>query len=127
MTHNYRAARAAAEIMAKEIKARGPVDPPAADLARVAGLLAAHPWIFAKTMADNPHEYTLRRQWPCDEDFAFVVQFIQSYGYVERYPDPVRGWPYIMLNVAGFKCWPFGNRVESVILINRKPLSPVEA
>lgn len=31
--------------------------------ARVARDLADQQWIFAKTMPENPHEYTLRRLW----------------------------------------------------------------
>jgi hypothetical protein len=119
-------------MAAAAILARGPSLPPAEDLARVAQLLAAHPWVFARTMADNPHWYTLRKNWVDDDDFVFVVQFIRRWGYVERFPDPKRGWPYILLGVDSFKYWTMGDPCEPgpynpsgqdcTILINRKPL-----
>jgi hypothetical protein len=34
---------------------------PPADLQRVERLLLAKQWIFARTMPDNPHWYTLRK------------------------------------------------------------------
>jgi hypothetical protein len=122
-------ARAAAEAAAAALAARGPVSPPADEPARVAGLLAVCPWVFAKTMPHNPHEYTLRRAWERDGDFVPVVQFIRFYGYVERFPDPANGWPYVMMKVGRFKYWTMGDRCEpgpygpgDTILINRKPL-----
>ena len=131
-----KAARAAAETAAAAIERRGPVTPPADELERVAALLAAHRWIFAKTMADNPHWYTLRREWDGrplveapNEDFVDVVRFIRRYGYVERWPELVKGWPYICIDITGFHYWTMGERCEpgpygrgDCILINRKPL-----
>ena len=40
---------------------RGVMMIPPADLERVQDLLLAQQWIFAKTMPDNPHWYTLRQ------------------------------------------------------------------
>jgi hypothetical protein len=73
--------------------------------------------------------YTLRRTWENDGDFVFVVEFLRKYGYVERFPDPVKGWPYIQFNVGEHKYWtmgcpcepgPYDDKVDT-ILINRKP------
>jgi hypothetical protein len=138
---SYKQRRAAAEAVAKEMARRGPQTPPAEELARVQQLLESHTWVFARTMADNPHWYTLRRAWeplpllgePPQEDFVWVVRFIRQYGYIERYPDPVKGWPYVMCNIGNFKYWTMGARCEpgpynparDTILINRKPLPRV--
>jgi hypothetical protein len=125
-------ARARAELAAAELLARGPIQPPADELARVTWLLTTAPWVFAKTMPENPHWYTLRRRWENDGDFVFVVQFIRRHGLVERFPDPQRGWPYIYLDLDGFHYWtmgarcergPYGDWPEDETLINRKPLS----
>jgi hypothetical protein len=35
---------------------------PPADLKHVGQLLLAQQWIYAKTMSDNPHWYTLRQR-----------------------------------------------------------------
>jgi len=56
--------------------------PEASDgLERVAQDLAAQKWIFAKTMPENPHEYTLRKLWRSDADFVHAVRFIRAHGY----------------------------------------------
>ena len=90
--------------------------------ARVTQLLESHDWIFAKTMPQNPHWYTLRRDWGNDEDFDMTVQFIRENGYTERWPDPVRGSPYTVLDLNGFHYWTMGAPIPDTILINRKPL-----
>jgi hypothetical protein len=125
-------ARQRAEDAALAVLARGPVEPPASDLARVRWLLETAPWTFARTMASNPHWYTLRRKWQNDSDFVFVVKSIRAWGQVERFPDPVKGWPYIALDVEGFHYWTMGGPCElappeewgpeETVLINRKPL-----
>ena len=43
----------------------------------VARILFAQTWTFAKSMPTIPHEYTLRRKWKSDEEFATVVEFIR--------------------------------------------------
>ena len=34
---------------------------------RVRHLLESHRWVFAKTLPDNSHWYTVRREWDPDE------------------------------------------------------------
>jgi hypothetical protein len=144
MSKGYWKRRQEAEAVAAAMAARGPLTPPADDLARVQALLESHTWVFARTMADNPPWYTLRREWEAkpllgespNEEFVEVVQFIRKYGYVERFPDPEKGWPHVMCDIGGYKYWPMGERCEpgpwrgwpyDVILINRKPLPGGEA
>jgi hypothetical protein len=114
--------RQRAEEAAAAVLARGPVEPPAEELARVTQLLAAAAFQFARTMPKNPHWYTLRKKWESDEDFVLVVQFIRLYGSVERFPNPDRGWPYIYMDIDGFHYWTMGSPIEQTILINRKPV-----
>jgi hypothetical protein len=93
---------------------------PPADLQRVRNLLSAQQWIFAKTMPDNPHWYTLRKHWQRDEDFAWTVETIRRCGYEEIY----EGRSYTVLNIDDMKYWTMGAPVEETILINRKHLAP---
>ena len=94
---------------------------PPADLQRVRDLLLAQQWIFAKTMPDNPHWYTLRKNWERDADFAWTVETIRRYGYEEIY----EGRSYTVLNIDDMKYWTMGAPVAETILINRKHLTPV--
>jgi hypothetical protein len=77
---------------------------PPADLQRVGTLLSAQQWIFAKTMPDNPHWYTLRKLWQRDEDFVWSVELIRRYGYEEIYESR----PHTVLNVDDMKYWTMG-------------------
>jgi len=81
----------------------------------VAQLLLEHRWIFAKTMPQNPHEYTLRREWD-DDVFVEVVQHIRSSGYKAWY----KGRNYMQLDVDGRFYWSMGAPIDKTILINRK-------
>jgi len=93
----------------------------AADLQRVERLLLAQQWIFARTMPENPHWYTLRKGWERNEDFAWTVETIRRYGYEEIY----EGRSYTVLNINGMKYWTMGAPVAETILINRKYLTSV--
>ena len=92
---------------------------PSADLERVKGLPLAQEWIYARTMPDDPHWYTLRKRWKRDEDFAWTVETICRYGYEGIY----EGWPYTVLNIDDMRYWTMGASVEETILINRKYLT----
>jgi hypothetical protein len=93
---------------------------PPADLERVQDLLLAQQWIFARTMPDNPHWYTLRKNWERDADFGWTVETIRRYGYEEVY----EGRSYTMLNIDGMTYWTMGAPTPETILINRKYLTP---
>lgn len=77
--------------------------------------LESHRWIYARTMPDNPHEYTLRRDWQEDE-FLIVVQYIREHGYQTRY----QGRLYTQLDVNDHYYWTMGAPLEKTVLINRK-------
>lgn len=106
----------------------------AADMARLDDLLFARArWKFASTMPDNPHSYTLRRQWARewndgDQDFQWTVATIRIIGDREKFPPsgPYARW-YTVLHLRGAKFWPmnfpinYPNGRWCTILINRKP------
>ena len=74
----------------------------------------SHPWTFAKTMPDNPHEYTLRRDWEPD-DFNWAVKYLRAHSK----PFQFRGNTYQVFFYDGFRYWTMGAPVEKTILINR--------
>lgn len=74
-------------------------------------------WIFAKTMPDNPHHYTLRREWGEDSNlFSPVVQYIYDNGTDESY----EGRWYKVLYLSEYKYWAMGWPADETTLINRK-------
>lgn len=84
------------------------------EIAALRGQLETADWIFAKTMPDNPHEYTLRKRWE-SACFDQAVQTIREHGQVEIY----RNWPYTALHINEHKYWTMGAPVAKTILINR--------
>jgi len=80
--------------------------------------VAKAPWRFAKTMADTPHEYTVRGQTP-DEEFEAFVRYTREHGYKARFGRST----YMYLNLDGWKYWTMGWPVEKTIVINRAKLN----
>ena len=78
-------------------------------------LLHGAPFRFAKTMPHIPHEYTRRKDWPCESSFEWVVRFIRENGVTESFGRK----SYIYFYANGFKYWTMGSPVERTILINR--------
>jgi SAM-dependent methyltransferase len=95
---------------------------------RVGQLLHLQEWKFAKTMASNPHFYTLRRNWPLtasDDLFVWTVEQLRLRGYRQRYPPGPGGAWYIALDVNDWFYWTMGSPLHNdektgTILINRK-------
>lgn len=81
----------------------------------LAGALLPRRWVFAKTMANHPHWYTLRREWADDQLFDEVIQTIRDHGYTEYFYRK----PYTMLNLNGMKYWTVGQEAPVEPLINR--------
>ena len=71
-------------------------------------------WVFAKTMPENPHEYTLRKDWD-SEYFDKAVTLIRRFGYKTKF----KGRYYTQFNVADHFYWTMGAPIEKTILINR--------
>lgn len=106
----------------------------ASDMARLEDLLFNQArWKFASTMPDNPHSYTLRRQWnrdwpSGDVDFQWTVATIRVIAEREKFPPsgPYARW-YTVLHLRGAMFWPMNFPINHAdgrwctILINRKP------
>lgn len=86
-------------------------------------LVAESDWIYAKTMPQWPHWYTLRKNWRSNVDFEGVVQFIRDFGYQERFGSRT----FLRLNINGMKYWSMGAPVQETILINRAVIEGVRA
>ena len=72
-------------------------------------------WIFAKTMPETPHWYTLRKNWADNKSFDEAVILIREKGYRKKH----RGRTYIYLEIENMKYWTMGAPVNKTILINR--------
>jgi hypothetical protein len=90
-----------------------------ADLQRFHQLVHGKRFVFAKTMPDNPHHYTLRRDWADSGEFDEAVQLIRRVGYPLRWPPTGKGRRYTYLNMNGHHYWTMGAPVDQTILINR--------
>jgi len=77
--------------------------------------IAASRWVFAKTMPQTPHEYTLRRDARDEAEFEHFVVLIRELGD----PATFDGREYVYLHVDGRKYWTMGSPVDATILINR--------
>ena len=80
----------------------------------VRAFIAKAPWTFAKTMPENPHDYTVRGQTP-DDEFEQVVQLIRDHGYKRRFGRTT----YTYLDVDGWRHWTMGAPLEQTTIINR--------
>jgi hypothetical protein len=74
-----------------------------------------HRWQVARTMPDNPHEYTLRSN-ALSAEFDAAVRYIREHGCLEYF----EGKPYKTLYFCDHKYWTMGARLPDTILINRK-------
>ena len=72
-------------------------------------------WTFAKTMPKNPHEYTLKKNWPNKDKFEQLVIYIRAVGKTEKFG----GRDYQYLYLDGWKYWTMGAPISETILINR--------
>jgi hypothetical protein len=73
------------------------------------------PWQFAKTMANIPHEYSLRKKHSDDERFAEAVQFIRDHGYEQNFYSKT----FTYFDVGDKQYWTMGSPLDKTILINR--------
>ena len=85
------------------------------DIDEVHDILEENKWIFAKTMPETPHFYTLRRTWSDEKKFESIVEYIREQGIKEKF----EGKEYIYLYLGDFKYWTMGEAVKDTILINR--------
>jgi len=77
--------------------------------------LEAHDYRFAKTLAHNPHYYTLRKHWD-DAEFDAAVIALRKHGIDELFYNT----SYVTFYAGEWKYWTMGSPVDETILINRK-------
>ena len=79
-------------------------------------------WIYAKTMPEHPHWYTLRKDWQFENinQFSDVVQFIRDNHNVEYFYKKTMQ----RMNIDDYKYWSMGSALEKTILINRALIIP---
>ena len=85
------------------------------DIDEVHDILEENKWVFAKTMPETPHFYTLRRTWSDEKKFESIVEYIREHGVKEKF----EGKEYTYLHLGDFKYWTMGEAVKDTILINR--------
>lgn len=78
------------------------------------GFIKGAQWVFAKTMPESPHWYTLRRT-NVTADFERAVMDIRTHGYLRRY----KGYDYTSYDLDGWYYWTMGAPIAETILINR--------
>lgn len=95
-----------------------PLEEPArsVELYDVQRALEAHPWRYAKTMPQTPHDYTLLDQWEDAEAFYRAVEAIRLYGERRMF----RRWPYVELDLGDYTYWTMGYPIRETTLVNRK-------
>jgi hypothetical protein len=76
-------------------------------------------WTFAKTMPQNPHEYTLSTNTSRD-NFELAVLFIREEGYQHTYGR----WEYTQLEAGEYFYWTMGAELSCTVVINRKLRDP---
>jgi hypothetical protein len=92
-------------------------------LAELRAFIRESTWIFAKTMPECPHEYTLRRNASDETIFERFVIHIRHHGYKARYKRNL----YTYFDVDEWQYWTMGAPLKSTILINRAKVPPAGA
>ena len=86
-------------------------------------------WVFAKTMPENPHEYTVRdlanadaRKSTClsHDTFEWFVRYIREHGQRRKWGRRMLSY----LEVDGWKYWTMGWPPEVTTIINREKVQP---
>ncbi len=78
-----------------------------------------HEWVFAKTMPQIPHWYTLRSKAQRDEDFSAFVREIELRGVQRQFGQS----SFTYLDFEDWTYWTMGEPVENTTLINRATLT----
>jgi hypothetical protein len=83
-------------------------------LEQLRAFIAQARWIFARTMPEHPHWYTLRKENPQVGFEAFVLH-IRKNGY----EDVFQGRAYTKLDIDDWTYWTMGAPLNETILVNR--------
>lgn len=103
---------ACAEALASRTVFRGPQEEDPEERMIAVQLLLAHPWRSAtsKRYEKLPHQYTLRHQWPNDDDFCWVVNYIRRVGYEQAFIGRV----WIYYDIGDYQYWDCGGELHPV-------------
>lgn len=75
-------------------------------------------WKYARTLAHNPHHYTLRETWKSDELFEDAIRALDEYSIEERFGKRI----YKICYLGNFKYWHMGDAINEIALINKKQI-----
>ena len=76
----------------------------------------AQQWIFAKTMADIPHFYCLKKKCSAPDEFDYFVQYLIAHSV----PGTFYGKTYQYLFLGDWKYWIMDDNPNDCDLINRE-------
>lgn len=86
----------------------------------ISAFIASSNWVFAETMAENPHEYALRKATADVGLFERFVLHIRAHGYHKSF----KGRGYTCLDVGPHRYWTMGSPLPETTLINRAVNEP---
>lgn len=78
-------------------------------------VLESQEWIFAKTMANIPHSYTIKKKWDSSALYEACFHYINKHGIVEYF----YGKPYKYLYLGNYKYWAMTDDVNVSGILNR--------
>ena len=78
-------------------------------------LLEGLKWTFAKTMPENPHFWSARKDWKDDAAFEAAVVHIRKFATREKFK---KSW-YMVFYAGGWKYWTMGAPIAITTIINR--------
>lgn len=78
-------------------------------------ILEAATWTFAKTMPQNPHFWTLRKDWEQDTDYEFAFDYIHAHGEEKVFGRTT----YRVLFINGWRYWAMTDDLTKSRLMNR--------
>ncbi len=81
-------------------------------------IISRRKWIFAKTMPQNPHFYTVKNLKDKNDckDYEYLYKYIFNNHYIERY----NGWDYKYCVIGNYIYWIMTDFIEESIIINRR-------
>ena len=86
----------------------------------VGSALESNSWVFARSMGDKPHWYTLRDRWDSPISFDDVVKFIRAQGTPRKFFRAT----FTYFKYGNHEYWTMGSPVNETTLINRAYVGP---
>lgn len=77
--------------------------------------LESNDWVFAKSMGDNPHWYTLRDKWNHSIPFSDIVEFVRECGTPRKWFRAT----FVYWKLGFHEYWSMGAAIDETTLINR--------